>query len=56
VGDVLARELDWRPERLAEELRRFEQEAAAEGILADTDRPVDVVHAGSATPTPTPMP
>jgi glycerol-3-phosphate dehydrogenase len=32
VADVLARELDWSAERTALELRRFEQEARAEGI------------------------
>ncbi len=34
VGDVLARELDWSPERRARELHRFAEEAAAEGIAA----------------------
>ena len=32
VGDVLARELHWSPERLELELERFAEEAAAEGI------------------------
>ncbi len=34
VGDVLARELSWSPERRALELRRFAEEADAEGIAA----------------------
>ena len=34
VGDVLARELKWSPERRAGELRHFAEEAAAEGIVA----------------------
>ncbi len=33
VGDILARELGWSPERRALELRRFAEEAAAEGIV-----------------------
>jgi glycerol-3-phosphate dehydrogenase len=37
VGDVLARELHWSPERLELELERFAAEAAAEGILADLE-------------------
>jgi glycerol-3-phosphate dehydrogenase len=32
VGDLLARELGWNPERRTLELRRFAEEAAAEGI------------------------
>ena len=39
VGDVLARELQWSPDRLRAELERFAEEALAEGILAETDRP-----------------
>jgi glycerol-3-phosphate dehydrogenase len=39
VGDVLAGELGWSPERLGGELESFAAEALAEGILADTDRP-----------------
>jgi glycerol-3-phosphate dehydrogenase len=50
VGDVLARELAWSPARLAEDLRGFEQEAAAEGILVEATRPADVLHTGSAPP------
>ncbi len=34
VGDVLARELGWSPERRARELRSFADEARAEGIVA----------------------
>ena len=37
VGDVLARELGWSPERLARELERFADEARAEGLLADAE-------------------
>jgi len=37
VGDVLARELDWNPERRARELRRFAEEAEAEGIVAGAE-------------------
>ncbi len=33
VADILARELSWSPERRALELRRFAEEAAAEGII-----------------------
>jgi glycerol-3-phosphate dehydrogenase len=39
VGDVLARELGWSPDRLASELSRFAEEAAAEGIIATVERP-----------------
>jgi glycerol-3-phosphate dehydrogenase len=35
VGDLLARELGWSPERRTLELRRFAEEAAAEGIAVD---------------------
>jgi glycerol-3-phosphate dehydrogenase len=35
VGDILARELGWSPERRTLELRRFAEEAAAEGIAVD---------------------
>jgi len=35
VGDLLARELNWSPERRTLELRRFAEEAAAEGIAVD---------------------
>jgi len=48
VGEVLARELGWSRERLALELDGFAQEARAEGILAETDRPGGVLPAGSA--------
>ena len=36
VADVLARELRWSPERTAQEVARFAEEAAAEGIGADS--------------------
>ncbi len=39
VGDVLARELGWSPDRLTAELGRFAEEAVAEGILATVERP-----------------
>ncbi len=39
VGDVLARELGWSEQRLAQELQRFAEEARAEGIVADVERP-----------------
>jgi len=39
VGDVLARELGWSGERLTLELDRFAQEAAAEGLVAQIERP-----------------
>ncbi|HEY2283755.1 MAG TPA: glycerol-3-phosphate dehydrogenase/oxidase [Solirubrobacteraceae bacterium] len=35
VADVLARELDWSPERIAREIALFAEEAAAEGIRAE---------------------
>jgi glycerol-3-phosphate dehydrogenase len=38
VGDTLARELGWSPERLTIELAGFAEEARAEGIAADLDR------------------
>jgi glycerol-3-phosphate dehydrogenase len=39
VADVLARELDWSPERTALEVERFAEEAEAEGIRADSAAP-----------------
>jgi glycerol-3-phosphate dehydrogenase len=51
VGAVLARELDWSPARLEQELERFAREALAEGIVADTERPAD----GEAAPSVPPM-
>jgi glycerol-3-phosphate dehydrogenase len=33
IADVLARELDWDPERIEREIERFAEEACAEGIL-----------------------
>jgi glycerol-3-phosphate dehydrogenase len=38
VGDVLARELGWEPERLALELAAFASEARQEGIAGQNDR------------------
>ena len=37
VADVLARELDWSPERTAREVERFAEEADAEGIRAEAE-------------------
>jgi glycerol-3-phosphate dehydrogenase len=56
VGGVLARELHWSPERLAHELRSFEAEAAAEGILAEGVRPLDATVAGESPAPPATMP
>jgi glycerol-3-phosphate dehydrogenase len=39
VGDTLARELGWSEERLAAELQSFAEEARAEGIVAEVERP-----------------
>jgi glycerol-3-phosphate dehydrogenase len=39
VGDVLTRELGWTPARRELELRRFAEEADAEGIVADAPSP-----------------
>jgi glycerol-3-phosphate dehydrogenase len=50
VGDVLARELQWSPERLQVELERFAEEALAEGILAETERPLGLEQAPPAPP------
>jgi glycerol-3-phosphate dehydrogenase len=50
VGDVLARELQWSPDRLLAELDRFAEEAAAEGILAETERPERVEPIPAASP------
>jgi glycerol-3-phosphate dehydrogenase len=47
VGDILARELGWSAERRALELRRFAEEADAEGILAGAAPPEIVGQAGS---------
>ncbi len=54
VGHVLARELGWSPERLALELRRFADEAQAEGIVADTTHAAIVTQAGSPPSESTP--
>ena len=53
VGDVLARELGWSPERLALELRRFAEEADAEGIVVDA-AVAGSSRGGAAPPTPAP--
>jgi glycerol-3-phosphate dehydrogenase len=47
VGDVLARELQWSPERLALELDSFAQEASAEGMLTEADAAASIVLGGS---------
>ena len=39
VGEQIARELGWDAARLALELERFREEADAEGIVAETERP-----------------
>ncbi len=54
VGEAMARELHWSRERLELELARFAEEAAAEGIVAETGRGEDVHPA--ASPQPTAMP
>jgi glycerol-3-phosphate dehydrogenase len=48
VGDILARELEWDPQRLALELDHFAQEARAEGLVAAGDGAQAVARAGSA--------
>jgi glycerol-3-phosphate dehydrogenase len=48
VGDVIARELGWDPERLAVELERFAEEADAEGIVADSTPAGSTAAAGAA--------
>jgi glycerol-3-phosphate dehydrogenase len=50
VSDILARELQWSPERLAAELDRFEQEARAEGLDAFADGSPSAAPAGAAQP------
>jgi glycerol-3-phosphate dehydrogenase len=54
VGETLARELQWSAERLETELTRFAEEAAAEGIVADSERE-QAAHR-EAGPQPTAMP
>jgi glycerol-3-phosphate dehydrogenase len=49
VGDVMARELGWSPERLSLELSHFAEEASAEGIVAELER-AHGVDAGGAPP------
>jgi glycerol-3-phosphate dehydrogenase len=51
VGDVLARELHWSPERLSSELTSFASEAEAEGILARERRAADAP-SGATAPLP----
>ncbi len=50
VGDVLARELHWSPERLELELERFAAEAAAEGILGAVQPASSVTAVGAPAP------
>ena len=52
VGDVLAHELGWDEERLRLELARFADEALAEGIVAEVDRPEAPVEEDTAAVTP----
>ena len=54
VGETLARELQWSAERLETELTRFAEEAAAEGLLADSEREQSAHR--EAGPQPTAMP
>ncbi len=55
VADTIGRELGWDGARLALELERFAEEAAAEGIAADVERP-DEEAAPVAGPSPASMP
>jgi glycerol-3-phosphate dehydrogenase len=50
VGEAIARELDWDGARLELELQRFREEADAEGIVAETDRPEAPTRAAVALP------
>jgi len=50
VGEAIARELDWDGARLELELQRFRDEADAEGIVAETDRPEGPTQAAVALP------
>ncbi len=50
VGDVMARELGWSPDRLSLELTRFAEEARAEGIVAGLERVHGVDAAGAPPP------
>jgi glycerol-3-phosphate dehydrogenase len=52
VGDILAHELGWSEERLRLELASFAQEAQAEGIVAETDRPEPPAEEDTAAVTP----
>jgi glycerol-3-phosphate dehydrogenase len=49
VGEILARELGWSQERRTLEVRRFAEEADAEGIVAGTAAPEIVARAGPAS-------
>jgi glycerol-3-phosphate dehydrogenase len=44
VADVMARELDWTPERTEREVERFAAEADAEGLSPDSVRTGDAAH------------
>jgi glycerol-3-phosphate dehydrogenase len=52
VGEILARELGWSAERRILELRRFADEAAAEGIVADARPAAIAAHAEHPAPEP----
>ena len=52
VGDILAHELGWDAERLRLELARFADEALAEGIVAEVDRPEAPAEEDTAAVTP----
>jgi glycerol-3-phosphate dehydrogenase len=52
VGDILARELGWSAERRILELRRFAEEADAEGIVADGSPAAIAVQAEHTEPEP----
>jgi glycerol-3-phosphate dehydrogenase len=50
VGGILAQELGWSDQRLELELDRFAQEADAEGIVAEVDRPESGAAEAAAAP------
>ncbi len=52
VGDILAHELGWDDERLRLELASFADEALAEGIVAEVDRPEAPAEEDTAALTP----
>ncbi len=56
VGGILASELGWSGERLTLELARFAEEALAEGIVAEVERPASVAAADAPPSPPAPMP